>query len=95
MPSGTITVDIDKLTALVGTLSSIKSDLDGQLATFNGLSGQLDAAITGTASSIGTYETAFQTWTGTLASMVGDVDSAYTALNQVLSDANDAVNHAL
>lgn len=90
--AGTIKVDIDALTALVQYLSFLKSTLDYEKNLIPSLTTQLDAAITGTAPAIANFDSTFSGWATTLNTLTTDIDSAYSILNTVLTDALNAVN---
>lgn len=92
--AGTIKVDIDALTTLLQYLQFLKQVLDNEKSLIPSLSTQLDAAITGTAPAIANFDNTFSGWVTLLNSVTTDIDSAYTTLNTVLTDAQNAV-HAL
>jgi hypothetical protein len=92
--AGTIKVDIGALQALIVQLKLFRDALDAEKLVATSLNRQLDAAITGTAPNIGTFESAFSSWISQLGTLATDIDGAYIALNQVLTDAQNAV-HAL
>lgn len=90
--AGTIRVDIDALTALVQYLSFLKSTLDYEKNLIPSLTAQLDAAITGTAPAIASYDSKFSGWSTLLNTLTTDIDSAYATLSAILADALNAIN---
>ena len=89
--AGTIKVDIDALYDLVAFLKTIKNALDDQKAIMPSLSDRLNVAITGTAHNIGTFDTKFKSWETLLNNVTVDMDEAYATLQQVLQDAESAI----
>ena len=90
--AGTIRVDIDALTTLLQYLQFLKQVLDNEKSLIPSLTTQLDAAITGTASGIAHFESTFCGWATLLNTLTTDIDKAYSTLNTVLTDAQNAVN---
>ena len=90
--AGTIRVDIDALTTLLQYLQFLKQVLDNEKNLIPSLTTQLDAAITGTAPAIANYDATFSGWVTLLNTVTTDIDSAYTTLNAVLTDAQNAIN---
>jgi len=90
--AGTIKVDIDALTTLLQYMLTLKEALDNGKSLVPSLTTQLDAAITGTASSIASFDNTFNGWITLLNTVTTDIDSAYNALNTVLTDAQNAVS---
>lgn len=89
--AGTIRVDTDALNTLLQYLAFIKLALDNGKNLMPSLNTQLDAAITGTASSIASFDTTFSGWATQLNALTTDIDSAYSTLSAVLADAEIAI----
>jgi hypothetical protein len=92
--AGTIKVDINALQTLLVQLKLFRDALDAEKLVANSLNSQLDAAIKGTAPNITAFESTFSGWVSQLGTLATDIDGAYTALNNVLTDATAAA-HAL
>jgi len=90
--AGTIKVDIDALTTLLQYMLNIKEALDNGTSLIPSLTSQLDAAITGTAPSIASFDSTFSGWITQLNAVTTDIDNAYSTLSAVLNDARNAVN---
>lgn len=90
--AGTITVDIDALTALVQYLQFLKQVLDNEKSLIPSLNAQLTEAIKGTAPAIAQFDGMFSGWIQILNTITTDIDSAYATLHGVLIDTQDAVN---
>ncbi len=90
--AGTINVDIDALQTLVQNLQFLKNNLDEEKGLVPSLTTQLNTAITGTAHSIAAFEHKFSDWIHLMNTLTTDIDTAYTALHAVLTDAKVAAH---
>jgi hypothetical protein len=90
--AGTIRVDTDALTTLLQYLQFLKQVLDNEKSLIPSLTTQLDAAITGTAPTIAHFDSTFSGWVSMLNTVTTDIDSAYSTLSAVLTDAENAIS---
>jgi len=88
MAAGNIRVDIDKLTGALAALKLIQVTLDTEASNITGVNSQIDQAITGTASSIATFDQQFQGWATNLKNVAAEMDQAVTILSNALTDAH-------
>ncbi|MHB8599256.1 MAG: hypothetical protein ACYDER_20895 [Ktedonobacteraceae bacterium] len=89
--AGTININVDELITLLQYLLTLKQTLDNEQALIPSLTAQLDAAITGTAPSIAAFDSQFANWAQLLSNVTADMDQAYSALNTVLLEAENAI----
>ena len=87
MSYGKLTVDLDALATMLGTLNTIQSDLTGQASSISTMSTNLSTVISG--SSVSSFETHFAAWAKSLHDVAEDIATAYSDLN-ALATAVDA-----
>jgi|SRR5579859_5505117 len=78
---GTLSVDLDALATMLGTLNSIQSDLSTQAGSIVTMSGNLSSIISG--SSVATFEGNFAAWAKSLHDVAEDIAAAYADLNNL------------
>ena len=77
-------IDVDALNTLITSLDSVRSALDAQSTAVSGLSSLLNAALTG--SQVTTFEGTFSGWAASLGKIIGEMDSADTALDKLYTE---------
>ena len=77
-------IDVDALNTLITSLDSVRAALDAQSTAVSGLSGLLNVALTG--SQVTTFEGTFSGWAISLGKIIGEMDSADTALDKLYTE---------
>ncbi len=89
--ANTISVDLDTLPGVIAGLQAVHDAITGQQSNLNGLYASLQEAVSGGAPIIATFESNVNAALGGLNTAEGTLTGFISALNTVLSDAQNAV----